>query len=158
MKNNLKKNKKGFIAIESLLPTITILLLFIFIIQYFLHLYPRISLQVEAHTLTQKAKVQGGLTPLDIENMKLSLSQKGFKSNQIFITAKTESGKDVTNVTPLGSEGTNYVRRDSNDEMTITIKVPADSGLKSFMAMFNKDATISNENHVITETIYSERW
>lgn len=155
-KCKLIKNNKGFISIESIIPLTIIVFIFVIIIELFNFLYPTITLQIETHTLTQKAKIQGGLTPTDINNMKLTLQKKGFDISKVQIVAKTNS-RDVSNVTPLNQTGTNYIKRNSGDEITIKIIVPADTNVNGWLLGFGSKS-FSKNTHVIEERIHSERW
>lgn len=155
-KNKLKKDNRGFISVESIIPLTIFVFIFVIIIEFFNFLYPTITLQIETHTLTQKAKIQGGLTSTDVNNMKSNLERKGFDISKIQIIAKTNS-RDVSNVTPLNQNGSNYIKRNSGDEITVKIIVPADTRVNGWLLGFGSKA-FSKNTHVIEERIHSERW
>lgn len=155
-KIKLLKNKKGFVSIETVIAISFCLMFFIFVVEFFNYIYPTINLQIETHTLTQKAKVQGGLTNTDILNMKQKLKEKGFDETKVLVSAKTKT-KDVSNVTPMNQEGTNYVKRDSDEEIIIRVEVPASTDVDGWsIAIGNR--TFARKTHIIQERIYSERW
>lgn len=149
-------NKKGFVSIETILSMVFVLIFFVLIVEFFNYIYPTINLQVETHTLTQRAKVQGGLTNSDVLNMKSKLKNKGFDESKVIITAKTKT-LDRSNVTPMTQTGTNYEKRDSGDEIIVRVEVPAHTEVDGWALAIGSRA-FARKTHIIEERIYSERW
>ncbi len=157
-------SKKGFISIEAILSMTIVLMIFLIIIGFFVSVIPRISLQSEVHALTQKAKLQGGLTDAtseaihsDVENFKDALVAKGYNRDTIEVHAFTKpSGLGAMGVTPLDAEGSNYIKRDSDELMYIVVNVPDKSFINAPLQFFG----IRRETPTISfvETVMSERW
>lgn len=161
-----KLRKKGFVSIEAVISMSAVLMIVLMAIGFIVYMYPKIMLEKEVHLLAQKAKIQGGLTdnisqPVnsDIETFLKSLEGKGYKKDTIEITARTIPGDlNCIGVTPLNTNGNNYVKRDSKMTIQITVKVPANkSGLKGPFAYLHFEDE-SGQYYYIRETVMSERW
>lgn len=162
----LIKNKRGFVSIEAIIATSTALMVVLVAIGFFTLVYPRVMLQMETHNLTQKAKIQGGLTneisqPIDsdIALFKDRLAQLGYDKSQIEITAMTKPGNlNAIGVTPLKGSGSNYIKRESKELIHIVIRVPANTSIKAPLSFFGNDGSNVVEKYTIVETVMSERW
>lgn len=165
MKKKLK-NKKGFIAIESLIAISALLFFFVLFISFLSYTIPKISLEKEVQNLAQIAKKQGGLTdktsqPVnsDIELFKDTLEKMGYDKNSIVIEAKTiPSGQMAIGVTPLNEEGNNYIKRDSKELIEITISIPADKSVFNVPLKFFGIKNNLSGVYYFREVIGSERW
>ena len=137
MKKIKLNNKEGFISIETIIAMSSILFFFIFFIAIFAYNMPRISLEKEVQSLAQIAKIQGGLTDetsepgkSDIKRFKDDLKAMGYEDSDIQIYAKTLNSKqNAIGVTPISSNGTNYVKRDSKELIELVVKVKADKSV-----------------------------
>lgn len=164
--NRFRKNKKGFVSIEAIIATSTALMVILMAIGFFTLIYPRVMLQTEVHNLSQKAKIQGGLTneisqPLDsdIEQFKERLVDLGYDKDSIEVTATTKPGNlNAIGVTPLHEGGSNYVKRDSKEMIQITVRVPANTSIKAPLSFFGDDGSNVSDKYTLVETVMSERW
>lgn len=167
MKKNkyIKNNKKGFVAVETILSSTVCLSLFVLFAGFLAYMTPRIMLEKEVQDLAQIAKKQGGLTdstsqPVnsDVDRFKDALASQGYDRSKITVTAiANPSNKNAIGVTPLTGSGKNYITRDNKDLITITVVVPSDSSL--FKIPFSLMGFSKNmNNYIITETVGSERW
>lgn len=158
------KSKKGFVSVEAILSMSLVLIVFLIIIGFFVSIVPRISLQSEVHALTQKAKLQGGLTDAssesvgsDVEKFKDALVSKGYSRDSIEITAFTKpSGIGALGVTPLDVEGSNYVKRGTDELIYIIVSVPDRSFINAPLKFFGLNGGAKTISFV--ETVMSERW
>lgn len=164
-KQNIKQNKKGFVAIETILSTTLALSIFVLFAGFLVYMMPRIMLEKETQTLAQIAKKQGGLTDAtsqpvnsDVDRFKDTLASQGYDRSKITVTAQTSpNNANAIGVTPLTENGTNYIKRDSKELITITVTAPADSSL--FRIPFSlMGFSKTMHNYIITETVGSERW
>lgn len=159
------KNRQGFVSIETILAVSVAMMVILVLIGFFTTIFPRVRLQMETHTLAQKAKIQGGLTDAtsqsvdsDVEIFKEKLSKVGYRKEDIQITAYTEPGNlSAIGVTPYDSEGSNYIKRGSGETIYIVVKVPANQSIKAPLSFFGlADSAI--KEYIIVETVMSERW
>lgn len=160
------QNKKGFVSIETILSMTAIIVSVLIAIGFFTWIYPRVMLQIETHTLAQKAKIQGGLTnsisqPVnsDIELFKDRLVELGYDRESIEVTATTIPGNhNAIGVTPLHESGNNYIKRDSKETIEIVVKVPANRSILAPLSFFGHDEDEISEKYTIVESVMSERW
>lgn len=159
------KDKKGFVSIEAVVVMSGVLMLMLFLISLFTYNYPRIMLEKDVQTLSQKAKIQGGLTDSvsepnhsDVETFKNELGKLGFDKNKIVITAKTINGnRNAIGVTPINAKGNNYISRDSKDLIEINVKIPVkDNLVNTPLKFFGGDNKERFYN--LREVVGSERW
>lgn len=160
------RDKKGFVSVETVIAMSFVLFFFILFVSIFAYTVPRISLEKEVQHLAQTAKIQGGLTDetsepnnSDIKRFTDTLVSMGYEADGITVTAKTINGnKNAIGVTPLKSNGDNYIKRDSKDLIEIVVKVKADKNLFTApLKFFGLNNSISGE-YVIREVVGSERW
>ena len=159
------KSKKGFISIEAILATVLATMVILVSLGFFTTIYPKIILQGETRVLAQKAKIQGGLTDItsqadgsDIEKFKDQLEKMGYDRDKIEVEVFTQpSGLNALGVTPYGEDGTNYIKRGSNEVICIKVKVPANQSIKAPLSYFQAQDSALRE-YKIVETIMSERW
>lgn len=156
-----RRDKSGYVTIEAVLAMSFFVIVLFLSIGFFTYIYPQTTLQREIHTLATIAERQGGLTQTDIEQFKEKLNQYDFiryAPSEIEVTAVTsESGIDASNVSPLGSSGTQYITRGSNEIINITVKVPANDGLIRPIAEFFNVTDLS-DHYVLSESVMSERY
>lgn len=162
------KNKKGFLSIEAILAVSTALMVILVALGFYTMLYPRIMLQLETHSLAQKAKLQGGLTDMtslaldsDVELFKDRLEELGYERGDVIVEAVTQPGNMLAmGVTPLYESGTNYIKRDSNETIRIIVKVPSNGTIKAPLSFFNNQEAIDKvpDYYTIVESVMSERW
>lgn len=170
--NNFKKrlslyNNNGFISIETIISSVFILMCIYLAIGFFCMIYPRVALEKEVNTLAQKAKVQGGLTDStvqpensDIEVLKKNLKKLGYNYEDVEISGRTiPSNINIIGVTPLDAKGDNYIKRDSKEQMVITVKVPSQNFILGPLKFFNIKTDKNKLTYQsVSQTVMSERW
>lgn len=165
-KLNLIKNSKGFVAIESIIAMSGVLFIILLFVSILCYNYPRIMLEKEIQPLAQTAKIQGGLTDetsqpanSDIDMFKDRLSKMGYDKSKIVVTAKTIPGnQNAIGVTPINSNGNNYIKRDSKQLIEVVVSVPADKGIFTAPLTFFGVKNTLNDRYVVREVVGSERW
>lgn len=159
-------NKRGFISVEAIISLVAILFVMLLALGFYGYMHPKIMLEKEVQTLAQKAKQQGGLTDKtsqptksDVEIFLTDLQKMGYDTNKVTITAVTDPGDlNCIGVTPLGSDGSNYLKRDSKKTVVITAKIPSHKeGIIAPLRYFGI-FTGPNDFYYIRETVMSERW
>lgn len=162
---NKLKSKKGYIGIEATIIMPFVLIFLLLFISIFVYQMPKIMLEKEVQNLAQIAKMQGGLTneisePInsDIEQFKDRLEKQGFDRDSIEVTAKTINGNvNAVGVTPINSEGNNYIKRGEKDLIEIIVKVNPITVFDG-PAKFFGGSTALSKPYVIREVVGSERW
>lgn len=153
------KKKDGFVAIETIFSLVPVVIFILILIGMFAIMYPRIMLQYEVGSLTQTAKVQGGLTNDDTQRFLDRMDRIGYDSGDVSITAFTEpSGYNLVGVTPIGEDGDNYLRRDSDELIVVQIEIPRKRGITAPLSAIGSSNADVLETHVVTESVRSERW
>lgn len=151
----------GYVSVEAVIAMSFFFIIFFLTLAFFTYVQPYSNLQREVHTLATIAERQGGLTNEDILEFETKLQAYSFineSPNPIIVTATTSpSGTDVSNVTPLGEEGNDYVPRSSKEIITVTAVVPANSAWISAVANFLGVTNIS-DTYTLSETVMSERY
>lgn len=159
------KLKKGFVSIETILAVSVAMMIILVLIGFFTTIFPRVILQIETHNLSQKAKIQGGLTDMssegtvsDVEVFKDRLSKAGYDRDKIQITVTTDPGNiNALGVTPYDQDGSNYIKRGTDEIIQILIKVPANQSIRAPLSFFGL-ADSAPKEYIILETVMSERW
>jgi len=153
--------KEGYVSIEAVIAMSFFLVVFFLTLGFFTYIQPHSTLQREVHTLATIAERQGGLTAEDIENFEIKLQSYRFiqdSSIPILITATTQPGDlDVSDVTPFGEEGEDYISRNSKEIITVTATLPSNSSMLKPLANFFGVETIS-DYYIISESVMSERY
>lgn len=166
MKGLINKNKKGFVAVETIIVLSGVMFFILLFVSILTYNYPRIMLEKEVQVLAQTAKIQGGLTDnisqpsnSDIELFKTRLEQMGFDKNNVVITAKTIPGNvNAIGVTPMNVTGSNYIKRDSKELIEIVVIVPSDKTVFSSPLKYFGIGNALSKDYVIREVVGSERW
>lgn len=165
------KNNRGSFSLEAVISMMFLLFLIWLGVAYYTYMTPQQVLTQEVHALATTAKLQGGLTDLDVERFKDRLIEKGYvpedKRDEIIITAVAEdeygNEKTVLPVLPL-SEGYSddphaYSHRGSKEIITVTAKIPAKIHfLKVVLNIWDSEPTEGMYHYVFQETVMSERW
>lgn len=158
-------DKKGFISVETVLASVFLIMLLLTFISFFNYFSLKKVIQNEVHVLTQKAKIQGGLTDMtsegansDIEIFKDFMSRMGFSESEVKITAITHpSGQNAIGVTPLNKEGSNYVKRGSKEIIVVRVEVPVKNFISAPLSYMLRDGGQLSKM-TFEEGTLSERW
>lgn len=168
LKEKLKeeKNKKGFIAIETVIALTVVIIFILLFIGFYIYLYPRIVLEKEVHTLAQQAKITGGLTQPQVQEFNKAMDTLGYTVQSLNVSttnhqyAENGSASGLVNVYPKGGPCTggsqNFIKRTESEKLIITVKVKANNFIKGPLSFFGTTNSLS-KTYNITETVMSER-
>lgn len=164
------ENKKGFVAIETVIALCAALMIILLFLGFWLYLYPRIVLEKEIHTLAQQAKITGGLTSQQVEDYSKRMTELGYTIQSLSVGTTSNPAPEVAkynglvNVYPKGGvHGTctspayqSYVRRTDSEKIIISVRVRANGFIKGPLAFFGT-ITQLDDSYNLTETVMSER-
>ena len=156
-----KAQRSGYISIDAFFSMIAFLFLFLLAIGFFTYLQPYTNIyQQDFHQLTTLTERQGGLTEDDVEAFKERLTQHHYLQSKQTIKIQAEtlsSGVDVTDVTPMGEEGSNYVHYDSFKSIEVTMVVPSNN---QFFTAIGKVFGVQelSQTYKFREVVLSERY
>lgn len=172
LKNRLKEsqNKKGFIAIETIIALTVVIIVILLFLGFWLYLYPRIVLEKEVHVLAQQAKVTGGLTNEQVSKFSETMNKLGYEIYSLSVgttnqpASNTSKYNGLVNVYPKGGVSgsctaagyQNYIKRTDSEKIVISVKIKANGFIKGPLAFFGT-ITQLGDVYNITETIMSER-
>lgn len=117
--------KKGFVSLEVVLFSGFILVLLAVLVGIFIYIYPTFTLQRDIDLLTRQAQRNGGLTNKDVSDFQNKIGNYNFvkeSGKPIIIEGTTDSGKNI-----IGINNWNYIKRNNNEIMNITVKIPSNS-------------------------------
>lgn len=160
------KNDKGFMSIEAVMGMATILMVILLGIGFFTYMIPRQAIEEEVHVMGRLVKMQGGLTPLDVENFQDNMIKRGMVTEEtkdevtvkllIEDTSGTERGTFTPGVTPFIERGEQFSSDNQFKVLRLLVEVPANkSAIDGAMSFFGGDDELSDK-HVFSERIMSE--
>lgn len=154
------KNKNGYLSIEAVVIIAIFMIFLLLFIAFYTYMFPQQQLQEEVKTLASVCERHGGLTATDISEFEDSLQKYQWVANSslpIVVHAVTPDGTAATGVTPVGTEGTNYISRDSDKVITLLVQIPAYSHfLNGMMSVFNSKSI--GDYYVFSYRVVSERY
>lgn len=156
-------NKDGFISLETVISLTALYMIFFLFLGMFVYITPIVTMPTYLYSLSNSARLQGGLTEDDIAAFKETINNNYnyINSNNlkdaIAIEAKTiPSNDDVSNI-ELDNESLFYASRQHNEVIVVKASIPSNTfffqGVFNYFNIFN-----INNNYAFRQVVASERF
>lgn len=171
-----RTNKKGNVALESILAGGVLFMVFILIVGYFTYLYPRYMVDLEVQNLAHAVKMDGKLTESDFEGFIKNMELRGYTEDQVragttvvasygddltpgtVVNSKEDAADHLETLVDKGDYTARIVER-NNGQIHIHVKVPANqSFLGVGLKWFGADLAEGMQNYNVARVVMSEAY